>query len=84
MENDCPESIYRNRFLVEAMRNLNMIDYPMPIVPGIAYGRMIHHKSLNMLATRHHVLSNSKRAVMEMVGSPAAGTACGLGLSDLA
>lgn len=23
---DCPESIYRNRFLVEAMRNLNMIE----------------------------------------------------------
>ena len=23
---DCPESVYRNRFLVEAMRNLNMID----------------------------------------------------------
>ena len=29
-------------------------------------------------------LSNSKRAVMEMVGSPAAGTACGLGASGLA
>ena len=29
----------------------------VPIVPGIAYGRMIHHKSLNMLATRHHVES---------------------------
>ena len=28
--------------------------------------------------------SNSKRAVMEMVGSPAAGTACGLGVSGLA
>lgn len=23
---DCPESVYRNRFLVEAMRNLNMIE----------------------------------------------------------
>ena len=31
------------------------LNYPMPIVPGVAYGRMIHHKSLNMLATRHHV-----------------------------
>ena len=29
-------------------------------------------------------LSNSKRAVMEMVGSPAAGTACGLEVSGLA
>ena len=29
-------------------------------------------------------LSNSSRAVMEMVGSPAAGTACGLGASGLA
>ena len=29
----------------------------VPIVPGIAYGRMIHHKNLNMLATRHHVES---------------------------
>ena len=29
----------------------------VPIVPGIADGRMIHHKSLNMLATRHHVES---------------------------
>ena len=27
----------------------------VPIVPGIAYGRMIHHKGLYMLATRHHV-----------------------------
>lgn len=26
IEADCPESIYRNRFLVEAMRNLNMIE----------------------------------------------------------
>ena len=26
VENDCPASIYRNRFLVEAMRNLNMIE----------------------------------------------------------
>ncbi len=26
IEKDCPESVYRNRFLVEAMRNLNMIE----------------------------------------------------------
>ena len=26
VEEDCPQSIYRNRFLVEAMRNLNMIE----------------------------------------------------------
>lgn len=26
VENDCPASVYRNRFLVEAMRNLNMIE----------------------------------------------------------
>lgn len=26
VQKDCPESIYRNRFLVEAMRNLNMIE----------------------------------------------------------
>ena len=31
--------------------------YLVPIVPGIAYGRMIYHKSLNMLATRPHVES---------------------------
>lgn len=29
----------------------------VPIVPRIAYGRMIHHKDLYMLATRHHVES---------------------------
>ena len=29
----------------------------VPIVPGIAYGRMIHYKGLYMLATRHHVES---------------------------
>lgn len=26
ISNDCPESVYRNRFLVDAMRNLNMIE----------------------------------------------------------
>ena len=26
VKKDCPESVYRNRFLTEAMRNLNMID----------------------------------------------------------
>lgn len=26
VQKDCPESVYRNRFLTEAMRNLNMID----------------------------------------------------------
>ena len=36
------------------------------------------------LALGQTAFSNSKRAVMEMVGSPAAGTACGLGASGLA
>ena len=31
--------------------------YPMPIVPGVAHGRMVHHKSFHPLATRHHIKS---------------------------
>ena len=55
MENDCPESIYRNRFLVEAMRNLNMIE-----TEGGGIRKMFLKQSVRFFPLPEYDLSDGK------------------------
>lgn len=55
IENDCPESIYRNRFLVEAMRNLNMIE-----TEGGGIKKMFEKQRIRMFPLPEYDLSNEK------------------------
>lgn len=55
IENDCPESFYRNRFLVEAMRNLNMIE-----TEGGGIKKMFEKQRIRMFPLPEYDLSNEK------------------------
>lgn len=55
VENDCPESFYRNRFLVEAMRNLNMIE-----TEGGGIKKMFEKQRIRMFPLPEYDLSNEK------------------------
>ena len=55
VENDCPESIYRNRFLVEAMRNLNMIE-----TEGGGIRKMFLKQSVRFFPLPEYDLSDGK------------------------
>lgn len=55
VENDCPESIYRNRFLVEAMRNLNMIE-----TEGGGIRKMFLKQSIRFFPLPEYDLSDGK------------------------
>lgn len=54
-KNDCPESIYRNRFLVEAMRNLNMIE-----TEGGGIRKMFLKQSIRFFPLPEYDLSDGK------------------------
>lgn len=55
VESDCPESIYRNRFLVEAMRNLNMIE-----TEGGGIRKMFLKQSVRFFPLPEYDLSDGK------------------------
>lgn len=55
VESDCPESIYRNRFLVEAMRNLNMIE-----TEGGGIRKMFLKQSIRFFPLPEYDLSDGK------------------------
>lgn len=55
VEEDCPVSIYRNRFLVEAMRNLNMIE-----TEGGGIRKMFLKQSMRYFPLPEYDLSNRK------------------------
>lgn len=52
---DCPESVYRNRFLVEAMRNLNMIE-----TEGGGIKKMFVNQRLRLFPMPEYDLSGGK------------------------
>lgn len=55
VENDCPESVYRNRFLTEAMRNLNMID-----TEGGGIKKMFNKQRIRLFPMPEYDLSDEK------------------------
>lgn len=55
VQRDCPESIYRNRFLTEAMRNLNMID-----TEGGGIKKMFNKQRIRLFPMPEYDLSNEK------------------------
>lgn len=56
---DCPESVYRNRFLVEAMRNLNMIE-----TEGGGIKKMFVNQRIRLFPMPEYDLSGGKVRVM--------------------
>ncbi len=52
---DCPESVYRNRFLVEAMRNLNMIE-----TEGGGIKKMFVNQRIRLFPMPEYDLSDGK------------------------
>lgn len=52
---DCPESVYRNRFLTEAMRNLNMID-----TEGGGIKKMFNKQRVRLFPMPEYDLSDEK------------------------
>lgn len=56
---DCPESVYRNRFLVEAMRNLNMIE-----TEGGGIKKMFVNQRMRLFPMPEYDLSDNKVRVM--------------------
>ena len=52
---DCPESVYRNRFLVEAMRNLNMIE-----TEGGGIKKMFVNQRMRLFPMPEYDLSDNK------------------------
>jgi len=62
IQKDCPESIYRNPFLVEAMRNLNMIE-----TEGGGIKKMFQKQSLRYFPLPEYDLSNGVVRV-EIIG----------------
>ena len=59
---DCPQSVYRNRFLVEAMRNLNMIE-----TEGGGIKKMFKYQSVRFFPMPEYDFSDGKVRV-EIVG----------------
>lgn len=59
---DCPESIYRNTFLVEAMRNLNMVD-----TEGGGIKKMFQKQKIRFFPMPEYDLSNNLVKV-EIIG----------------
>lgn len=55
VQKDCPESVYRNRFLTEAMRNLNMID-----TEGGGIKKMFNKQRLRLFPMPEYDLSDEK------------------------
>lgn len=53
VKKDCPESVYRNRFLTEAMRNLNMID-----TEGGGIKKMFNKQRIRLFPMPEYDLSN--------------------------
>lgn len=62
VKKDCPESIYRNKFLVEAMRNLNMIE-----TEGGGIKKMYRNQSVRFFPMPDYDLSNNMVRV-EIIG----------------
>lgn len=56
---DCPESVYRNRFLVEAMRNLNMIE-----TEGGGIKKMFINQRVRLFPLPEYDFSDGKVRVM--------------------
>lgn len=59
---DCPQSVYRNRFLVEAMRNLNMIE-----TEGGGIKKMFKNQSVRFFPMPEYDFSDGKVRV-EIIG----------------
>lgn len=55
VQKDCPESVYRNRFLTEAMRNLNMID-----TEGGGIKKMFNKQRVRLFPMPEYDLSDEK------------------------
>lgn len=63
VKKDCPESVYRNRFLTEAMRNLNMID-----TEGGGIKKMFNKQRIRLFPMPEYDLSDEKVKVT-IIGS---------------
>lgn len=55
VQKDCPESIYRNRFLTDAMRNLNMID-----IEGGGIKKMFNNQRIRLFPMPEYDLTGEK------------------------
>lgn len=55
VQKDCPESVYRNRFLTDAMRNLNMIE-----TEGGGIKKMFNKQRVRLFPMPEYDLSNEK------------------------
>ena len=55
IQKDCPESVYRNRFLTEAMRNLNMIE-----TEGGGIKKMFNKQRIRLFPMPEYDLSDEK------------------------
>lgn len=55
VQKDCPESIYRNRFLTDAMRNLNMID-----IEGGGIKKMFNNQRIRLFPMPEYDLTSEK------------------------